>query len=69
MVDEIKKAFKILNNSFNKTYSDLYPYIMDFKEKIRKLNDKSLQLRTMKNEQDFIDYYNSFTEIKKKKKQ
>ena len=68
MVDEIKKVSKILNNSFNNTYSDSYPYFMDFREKIRKLNDKSLQLRTMKNEQDFIDYYNSFTEIKKKEK-
>ena len=65
MVDEIKKASRVLNNTFNKTYDDLYPYILDYKEKIRKLNDKSLQLRTMKNEQDFIEYYYSFKEIKK----
>jgi hypothetical protein len=68
MVDEIKKASRVLNNTFNKTYDDLYPYILDYKEKIRKLNDKSLQLRTMKNEQDFIEYYYSFKEIKKKRK-
>ena len=68
MVDEIKKASRVLNNTFNKTYDDLYPYILDYKEKIRKLNDKSLQLRTMKNEQDFIEYYYSFKEIKKKEK-
>ena len=68
MVDEIKKTSRSLNNSFNKTYDDIYPYIMDYKEKIRKLNDKSLQLQTMKNEQDFIDYYYSYTEIKRKEK-
>ena len=68
MVDEIKKTSKSLNNSFNKTYDDIYPYIMDYKEKIRKLNNKSLELQTMKNEQDFIDYYYSYTEIKRKEK-
>ena len=68
MVDEIKKTSRNINNSFNKTYDDLYPYIMDYKEKIRKLNDKSLMLRTMKNESDFLDYYYSYTELKKKEK-
>ena len=68
MVDEIKKTSRSLNNSFNKTYDDIYPYIMDYKEKIRKLNNKSLELQTMKNEQDFIDYYYSYTEIKRKEK-
>ena len=34
MVDEIKKASRVLNNTFNKTYDDLYPYILDYKEKI-----------------------------------
>ena len=68
MVDEIKKTSRNLNNNFNKTYDDVYPYIMDYKEKIRKLNDKSLLIQTMKNEQDFIDYYYSYTEIKRKEK-
>ena len=68
MVDEIKKTSRNLNNSFNKTYDNIYPYIMDYKEKIRKLNNKSLELQTMKNEQDFIDYYYSYTEIKRKEK-
>ena len=36
MVDEIKKTSRNLNNSFNKTFDDIYPYIMDYKEKIRK---------------------------------
>ena len=66
MVDEIKKTSRNLNNSFNKTYDDVYPYIMDYKEKIRKLNEKSLHIQTMKNEQDFIDYYYSYIEIKRK---
>ena len=66
MVDEIKKTSRNLNNNFNKTYDDVYPYILDYKEKIRKLNEKSLQIQTMKNEQDFIDYYYSFTELKRK---
>ena len=66
MVDEIKKTSRNLNNSFNKTYDDVYPYIMDYKEKIRKLNEKASQLKTMKNENDFIDYYYSYTEIKRK---
>ena len=68
MVDELKKTSKNLNNNFNKTYDDVYPYIMDYKEKIRKLNDKSLQIQTMKNEKDFIDYYYSYTELKRKEK-
>ena len=66
MVDEIKKTSRNLNNNFNKTYDDYYPYIMDYKEKIKKLNEKSLHIQTMKNEQDFIDYYYSYTEIKRK---
>ena len=66
MVDEIKKTSRNLNNSFNKTYDDIYPYIMDYKEKIRKLNEKSLHIQTMKNEQDFIDYYYSYSELKRK---
>ena len=66
MVDEIKKTSRNLNNSFNKTYDDVYPYILDYKEKIRKLNEKSLQVQTIKNEQDFIDYYYNYTELKRK---
>ena len=38
MVDEIKKTLRNLNNSFNKTFDDNYPYIADYKEKIKKLN-------------------------------
>jgi len=68
MVDEIKKTSRNLNNSFNKTYDNVYPYIRDYKEKIRKLNDKSFQLQTMKNEQEFIDYYRSYSELKSKEK-
>lgn len=68
MVDEIKKTSRNLNNSFNKTYDDLYPYIMDYKEKIKKLNEKSQHLKTIKNEQDFIDYYYSYSELKRKEK-
>ena len=30
MVDELKKTSKNLNNNFNKTYDDVYPYIMDY---------------------------------------
>ena len=66
MVDEIKKSSRNLNNSYNKTFDDIYPYIMDYKEKINKLNDKSMHIQTMKNEQDFLDYYYSYTELKKK---
>jgi hypothetical protein len=66
MVDEIKKTSRNLNNSFNKTFDDIYPYIMDYKEKIRKLNQLSSHIQTMKNEQDFLDYYYSYTELKRK---
>ena len=66
MVDEIKKSSRNLNNSYNKTFDDIYPYIMDYKEKINKLNDKSMHIQTMKNEQDFLDYYYSYPELKKK---
>ena len=68
IVDEIKKTSRNLNNTFNKTYDNVYPYIRDYKEKIRKLNDKTFQLQTMKNEQEFIDYYYSYTELKHKEK-
>ena len=66
MLDEIKKTSRNLNNSFNKTFDDIYPYIMDYKEKIRKLNELSLHIQTMKNERDFLDYYYSYSELKKK---
>jgi hypothetical protein len=68
MVDELKKTSRNLNNKFNKTYDDVYPYIMDYKEKIRKLNEKSLNIQTMKNEQEFIGYYYNYTELKRKEK-
>ena len=68
MVDELKKTSRSLNNNFNKTYDDVYPYIMDYKEKIRKLNEKALQIQTIKNEQDFINYYYNYTELKRKEK-
>ena len=66
MVDEIKKSSRNLNNNFNKTFDDIYPYIMDYKEKINKLNEKSSHIQTMKNEQDFLDYYYSYSELKRK---
>ena len=66
IVDEIRKSQRNLNNSFNKTFEDIYPYIMDYKEKIKKLNEKSMHIQTMKNEQDFLDYHYSYSEIKKK---
>ena len=66
MVDEIKKASRHLNNNFNKVYDDIYPLIVDYKEKIKKLNAKSLHIQTMKNERDFLDYYYSYSEIKRK---
>ena len=62
MVDEIKKTSRNINNSFNKTFDDNYPYIVDYKEKIGKLNARSLHLQTMKNEQDFLDYYYAYNE-------
>ena len=68
MVDEIKKTLRNLNNSFNKTFDDNYPYIVDYKEKIKKLNERALHLQTMKNEQDFLDYYYIYNEIKRKEK-
>ena len=68
MVDEIKKTSRNINNSFNKTFDDNYPYIVDYKEKIGKLNARSLHLQTMKNEQDFLDYYYAYNEIKRKEK-
>ena len=68
MVDEIKKTLRNLNNSFNKTFDDNYPYIADYKEKIKKLNERSLHLTTMKNEQDFLDYYYIYNQIKRKEK-
>ena len=68
MVDEIKKTFRNLNNSFKKIYDDFFPFIMDYKEKINKLNERSSQFKTMRNEQDFINYYNSYSERKSKEK-
>ena len=43
-----------LNNSFNKTYDNVYPYIRDYKEKIRKLKDESFQLQTIKNNKNLL---------------
>ena len=68
MVDEIRKTSRNLNNGFNKTYDNIYPYLMDYKEKIRKLNDKSLRTQTIQNEQEFIDYYHCYTELNRKEK-
>ena len=61
-----KVPINIENNNFNKVYDDIYPLIVDYKEKIKKLNAKSLHIQTMKNERDFLDYYYSYSEIKRK---
>lgn len=53
-------------NNYKKDIDKTLPYLLEYKEKIEQLIESSYQLDTIKNEQQFMDYYYWFTNIKQK---
>jgi len=65
-LDNIKKMHKGIINNYKKDIDKTLPYLLEYKEKIEQLIESSYQLDTIKNEQQFMDYYYWFTNIKQK---
>ena len=65
-LDNIKKMHKCIINNYKKDIDKTLPYLLEYKEKIEQLIESSYQLDTIKNEQQFMDYYYWFTNIKQK---
>ena len=66
-LDNVKKLHKGIINNYKKDVEKILPYLLEYKEKIEQMIEASYQLDTMKNGQDFLDYYYWFVNIKKKK--
>ena len=66
-LDNVKKLHKGIINNYKKDVEKMLPYLLEYKEKIEQMIETSYQLDTMKNGQDFLDYYYWFVNIKKKK--
>ena len=66
-LDKVKQLHKDIINKYRNDIDKILPYLLEYKEKIEQLIEKSYQLDTIKNEQEFIDYYYWFINIKQKK--
>ena len=65
-LDNIKKMHKGIINNYKKDLDKILPYLLEYKEKIEQLIEKSYKLDTVKDEQQFMDYYYWYTNIKDK---
>ena len=65
-LENIKKMHKGIVNNYKRDLDKSLPYLMEYKEKIEQLIDNSYKLETIKDEQQFMDYYYWYTNIKQK---
>ena len=65
-LDNIRKMHKGIINNYKIDLDKSLPYLLEYKEKIEQLIESSYQLDTIKNEQQFMDYYYWYTNIKEK---
>lgn len=66
-LDNIKKLHRGIINNYKREVDKILPYLLEYKEKIEQMIDLSYKLDTIKNDQEFIDYYYWYSNIKKKK--
>ena len=66
-IDNLKQLHKRIINDYKREVDKVLPFFLEFKEKTENLIEISYKLDTIQNEQDFIDYYNLFINIKKNK--
>ena len=65
-LDNIKKIHRGIINNYKKDLDKILPYLLEYKEKIEQLIENSYKLDTIKDEQQFMDYYYWYTNIKQK---
>ena len=65
-LDNIKKMHKGIINNYKNDLDKTLPYLLEYKEKIEQLIENSYKLDTVKDEQQFMDYYYWYTNIKDK---
>ena len=65
-IDKIKNMHKGIINNYKNDLDNGFPYLLEYKGKIEKLIDSSYQLDTIKDDQEFLDYYNWYNNIKQK---
>ena len=65
-LDNIKKMHKGIINNYKRDLDKSLPYLLEYKEKIAQLIESSYQLDTIKDDQQFMDYYYWYSNIKQK---
>lgn len=65
-IDNIKKMHKGIINNYKRDIDKNLPYLLEYKEKIEQLIESSYQLDTIKDDQQFMDYYYWYSNIKQK---
>lgn len=66
MIDDIRKKSKKILIDFKTSYDMIYPYLIEFQQKLKKISEKTSRLQTLKNEQELIDNYSWYLNVKKK---
>jgi hypothetical protein len=65
-LDNIKKIYRGIINNYKRDIDKSLPYLLEYKEKVEQLIENSYNLDTLKDEQQFIDYYYWYSNIKQK---
>ena len=65
-LDNIKKMHKGIINNYKRDLDKSLPYLLEYKEKIEQLIESSYDLDTIKDDQQFMDYYYWYSNIKQK---
>ena len=69
MINDIRKKSKKILIDFKTSYDMIYPYLIEFQQKLKKISEKKSRLQTLKNEQELIDNYSWYLNVKKKEQQ
>lgn len=69
MINDIRKKSKKILIDFKTSYDMIYPYLMEIQQKLKKISEKKSRLQTLKNEQELIDNYSWYLNVKKKEQQ
>ena len=56
-LDNIKKIYRAIINDYKRDIDKSLPYLLEYKEKVKQLIENSYNLDTIKDEQQFINYY------------
>lgn len=65
-LDNIKKIHRGIINNYKRDMDKSLPYLLEYKEKVEQLIENSYNLDTLQDDQQFIDYYYWYINIKQK---